>query len=79
MKGEVEMAHKFQIGDMVQVVPGAIIAPDWFAVGHRGVVKDFILNHQTFPYLVERKNGNTLYFNAKELKLVKRKTKKVKV
>jgi hypothetical protein len=65
------MARKFQIGDTVRVVPGAWACRE-FKVGHRGKVTGFSRNCY-FPYTVERKNGFDYTFNARELKLIKKK------
>ena len=67
------MARKFQIGDTVQVVPGAWDDPGEFKVGHVGKVVDYVFG-KMFPYEVKRKNGNYYDFSARELKLIKRKT-----
>lgn len=69
----INMAHKFQIGDTVQVVKEIDKLNDTFKVGHQGTVIDHIRSE--FGYEVQRKNGNTQYFNVKELKLIRKGTK----
>ena len=68
------MARKFNVGDTVQVVPGAWDDPGYFIVGQRGKVIEYE-SGDIFPYWVERKNGNAYSFAGRELKLIKRKTK----
>ena len=70
------MARKFQMGDTVQVVPGA--EPDGgVGVGHRGLVVHYE-PYVVYPYAVKRRSGDEGVFKPTELKLIKRKVKKQK-
>lgn len=62
------MARKFQIGDTVEVIS----EPDGgVRIGHRGKVSYH--NGCMYPYRVTRQCGINGLFNARELKLIKRK------
>ncbi len=71
------MARKFQTGDTVQVVkntkPSSWPYEKDFKLGHRGVVRKYQASNKEFPYSVKRKNDNIQSFNARELKLIKKK------
>lgn len=75
------MARKFQIGDTVQVVKyvqqNFDLTSD-FKIGHRGVIIAYDDRGVEYPYTAKRKNGNMEQFDVRELKLIKRKTKKQK-
>ena len=62
------MARKFQIGDTVEVISGPTVN---VKIGHKGVVTDYVGGVN--PYDVTRRNGKSGPFDAKELKLIKRK------
>lgn len=70
------MAHKFKVGDIVEAVKytgkhsGPL--PRFFKRGHRGTVTEYT-GDIAYPYVVRRKNGMEYYFNARELKLIKKK------
>ena len=70
------MARKFQIGDTVQVVKklvGGDHIPGGFKIGNRGLIVGYVTGGVLYPYEVVRKNGNENVFNARELKLIKKK------
>ena len=73
------MARKFNIGDTVQVVK-CVNSEDYpfgdgFKVGHRGKVTQYARSNTPHFYEVRRNCGEICYFTARELKLIKRKTK----
>ncbi len=76
------MARKFQIGDVVRIerdLLGNSLGYN-FKVGCRGVVVEYKATYAPNSYKIRRKiNDQVLWFSARELKLIKRKTKKVKV
>ena len=67
---------KFKIGDTVETVgannPEGASLPENFKKGHRGKVMEYDENDCSFPYKVERKNSESDWFNAKELKLIRK-------
>ena len=67
---------RFKIGDTVEIVgmnnSEGFSIPDGFKKGHRGKVTEYNRADRSFPYKVERKNGNTDQFNVKELKLIRK-------
>lgn len=75
----IEMARKFKIGDIIQVVKdvGGKIGDtlgNSFKVGHRGTITGYD-SIEDYPYSARRKNGNYEQFKVQELKLIKRGTK----
>ncbi len=69
------MARKFNIGDTVQVIKDMGGEDEELngvvKVGHRGMVNKYDKG-DTYPYGVQRKNGNEEFFKPQELKLIKR-------
>lgn len=63
---------KFKMGDTVEVVRSINYLDDNFKIGHRGTIVSYERD-EPFSYRVKRRNGNTQFFNVKELKLIKRK------
>ena len=70
---------KLKIGDTVEIVgannPEGQPLPENFRKGHRGKVTEYDEYDDAFPYKVERKNGETDWFDVKELKLIRKGTK----
>jgi len=67
----IEMARKFSIGDTVEVVSGPVNS---VKIGHKGKVIGYGPGIP-YPYLVQRRNGNTGAFSTRELKLIRKGTK----
>ncbi len=68
------MVYKFKVGTTVQVVKDGIgnSLDLGFGVGHRGDIVEYDVLHAPQPYLVRRKKtGEAVWFNVKELKLVR--------
>jgi len=70
------MACKFKVGDRVEIVRDDMDGfPSDFKKGHRGKV--IAIGRGTgYPYEIQRNGGHTDSFDARELKLIKRKGNK---
>lgn len=71
------MARKFKIGNKVEIVKqsGEEDLPIYFKKGIRGTVIDYEDENNEYPYVIKRRDGHHGNFNARELKLIKRKEK----
>jgi uncharacterized Zn ribbon protein len=69
--------RKFQIGDRVQVVKDMCIDGNNHGIklGRKGKITN-IDTYKQYSYGVQLRNGDEIYFNAKELELVERKGNK---